>query len=66
MFKDNIFFFRPWYVETATSIPKDIVILIDRTKSMVDTGAFFIAKDAAEIVISTLNPRDRVNCREKI
>ena len=47
-------------METATRIPKDVVILIDRTQSMEESGAFAKAKEAAKIVISTLNPRDKV------
>ena len=47
-------------METATRIPKDVVILIDRTQSMEESGAFVKAKEAAKIVISTLNPRDKV------
>ena len=49
--------FRPWYAEIATSTPKDVVLLIDRTT---DQETFDIAKDAAKIVIATLNPKDRV------
>ena len=49
--------FRPWYAEIATSTPKDVVLLIDRTT---EQETFDIAKDAAKIVIATLNPKDRV------
>ena len=44
--------------------PKDVVILIDKSNSM---GSLYsgktlldIAKEASQIVVNTLNPRDRV------
>ena len=51
--------FRPWYVETATPIPKHVVIVIDKSGSM-GTSLMKIAKDAAKTVLDTLNPRDKV------
>ena len=52
--------FRPWYAETATSIPKDIVLLIDRSGSMRRDNRLQTAKDAAKTVVETLNPNDKV------
>ena len=52
--------FRPWYAETATSIPKDIVLLIDRSESMYLNNRLQTAKDASKTVIETLNPNDKV------
>ena len=51
--------YRPWYVETATPEPKDVVVVIDRSGSM-GTSRMNIAKEAAITVLSTMNPRDRV------
>jgi len=51
--------FRPFYVETATPEPKDVVTIIDHSGSM--KGARMrAAKEAAKTVLSTMNPRDRV------
>ncbi|KAL9960894.1 hypothetical protein ACROYT_G034402 [Oculina patagonica] len=51
--------FRPWYVETTTPEPKDVVLVIDTSGSMRNT-LLNVAKEAAAAVLSTLNPRDRV------
>ena len=51
--------FRPWYVETATPEPKDVVLVIDTSGSMT-TALMNVAKEAAKTVLSTMNPRDRV------
>ncbi|XP_039253566.2 VWFA and cache domain-containing protein 1-like [Styela clava] len=55
---------RPWYVKANVPEPKDVVILIDKSNSM---GSLYsgktlldIAKEASQIVVNTLNPRDRV------
>lgn len=60
--------FRPWYVETASPTPKDIVIVIDKSGSMefeynMHAGRYLmaIAKEAAKTVLDTLNPKDRVS-----
>ncbi len=61
-------YFRPWYVETATPTPKDVVVVIDTSGSMgVRYGGstlMQIAKEAAKTVLDTLNPNDMVshNC----
>lgn len=57
--------FRPWYVETATPEPKDVVLVIDRSGSMV-TALMDVAKEAAKTVLSTMNPRDRVSTSKTV
>ena len=53
--------YRTWYVETMTSSnAKDIVILLDNSKSMHRKKILMLAKDAAKAAIGTLNARDRV------
>ncbi|ELT90479.1 hypothetical protein CAPTEDRAFT_196424 [Capitella teleta] len=56
--------FRPWYVEAATPEPKDVVVVIDISGSMKNLyqkrTLLDIAKEAADTVITTLNPNDRV------
>ena len=60
-------FHRPWYVAAAVPEPKDVVIVIDRSGSMLSavrgTGRtrLDIAKEAVNIVLDTLNPTDRVS-----
>ena len=51
--------FRPFYVETATPEPKDVVIVIDHSGSM-NPSRMTAAKEAAKTVLNTMNPRDRV------
>ena len=59
-----MFVHRPWYVETSTPEPKDVVIVIDHSGSMNDVhdtrSLMDIAKDAALTVLNTMNPNDRV------
>jgi len=63
--------FRPFYVETATPEPKDVVLVIDHSGSMAAWERMIAAKEAAKIVLKTMNPRDRVSflpslkCRPK-
>ena len=52
--------FRPFYVETVTPEPKDVVLVIDTSGSMSGTR-IIVAKEAAKTVLSTMNPRDRVS-----
>ena len=47
----------PWYVEVATSVEKDVVILIDQS---VASDVIDISKEAARTVLDTMNPNDRV------
>ena len=55
--------FRPFYVETATPKPKDVVLVLDTSGSM--TGSrLTIAKEAAKTFLSTMNPRDRVSIKK--
>ena len=49
-------------METATPVPKDIVIALDHSGSM-RFGAMQIAREAAKTVVGTLNPKDRVRSR---
>ena len=65
----NLFliYLRPWYVETTTPEPKDMVIVIDRSsvmesQSSSDTKTLMdVAIDAARTVLNTLTPNDRVS-----
>ena len=57
---------RPWYVETATPIPKDIVVVLDRSGTMSHGQSMKTAKDAAKTVVGTLNPKDRVRQGRKV
>lgn len=51
--------YRPFYVETATPDAKDVVLVIDTSASM--TGQkMYIAKEAANAVLDTMNPKDQV------
>ena len=52
--------FRPFYVETATPEPKDVVLVIDTSGSM-HGNRILVAKEAAKTVLNTMNPRDRVS-----
>ncbi|XP_068714502.1 VWFA and cache domain-containing protein 1-like [Montipora foliosa] len=51
--------FRPFYVETATPEAKDVVLVIDTSRSMVG-NTMKIAKEAAKTVLDTMNPKDQV------
>ena len=66
---DNVvvlYHYRPWYVEAVTPEVKDVVIILDVSKSMDNyvsgKGRTYLqlAKDAVITVLSTLSPRDRV------
>ena len=46
-------------METTTSEPKDVVLVIDHSGSM-SGSRMTAAKEAAKTVLSTMNPRDRV------
>jgi len=52
--------FRPFYVETATPEPKDVVFVMDTSGSMYG-HRIVVAKEAAKTLLSTMNPRDRVS-----
>ena len=55
---------RPWYAFAAT-YPKDLVIMIDNSRSMTSTfdkhSRLYYAIKAAQWVIDTLNPYDHVS-----
>ena len=46
-------------METVTPVPKDVVIVFDKSGSM-KGERLHISIDAANTVINTLNPNDRV------
>lgn len=51
---------RSWYVETASPVKKNLVIIIDRSGSM--SGLRMrLAKEAALTVLDTLPPKDNVS-----
>ena len=56
---NNLHCFRPWYVSTATPEPKDVVLVIDTSGSM-KYGRMEVAIKAAQTVVNTLSPDDRV------
>eukprot|EP00903_Cladosiphon_okamuranus_P018586 g17109.t1 len=51
---------RPWYV-AASSGPKDVVIIVDISGSMLDNGRFDLAKEAVKAVLDTMNEHTFVN-----
>ena len=53
-------FNRPWYAETATTIPKDVFIVIVRSNPMKHDVRSTAGQDAAKTVVDTLNPNDKV------
>ena len=58
---DVVFLYsRSWYVETASPVKKNLVIIIDRSGSMSGTR-MKLAIDAALTVLDTLSPQDNVN-----
>lgn len=57
---------RPWFVETSSPSPKDVVIVIDSSESMGTADSdgrdpLDIAKEAAKSVLGTFNLNDRVH-----
>ena len=52
--------YRPFYVETATPEAKDVVLVIDTSASMIGEK-LVIAKEAANTVLETMNPKDHVS-----
>ena len=52
--------YRPFYVETATPEAKDVVLIIDTSASMIGEK-LVIAREAANTVLDTMNPKDHVS-----
>ena len=54
----SVFFFRPWYKEVVSYWKKDVVIVLDRSRSMQNK----LGKVKASItgLLNTLGPNDRV------
>lgn len=52
--------FRSWYVETASPVKKNLVIIIDRSGSM-SGPRMRLAIEAALTVLDTLSPQDNVS-----
>lgn len=48
--------FRPWYVQTATPEPNDVVLVIDASGSMIG-NRIEVAKDAAVTVLKNNEPQ---------
>lgn len=61
MIFDVVFLYsRSWYVETASPVNKNLVIIIDRSGSM-SGKRMKLAIDAALTVLDTLSPQDNVS-----
>lgn len=52
--------FRPWYVQASAPIPKDIVIVVDMSGSMEKENRMRAAIHAADTILESLSPNDRV------
>jgi von Willebrand factor type A domain len=48
---------RPWYV-TASSGPKDVITIVDKSGSMLEGGRWTLAKEAIIVVIQGLTTND--------
>lgn len=48
---------RPWYI-AASSGPKDVILILDTSRSMVEYGRMSIMKEAAKRVVNTLGVSD--------
>lgn len=51
---------RPWYVASSSG-PKDVVIVMDISASMMKQGRLELAKDAVASVLGTMNANTFVN-----
>jgi len=47
----------PWYIASATPNPKDVVLIVKNNNFLTNRNRLF---EAADIILRTLNPRDRV------
>ena len=52
--------FRPWYV-AAASKPKNVIIMIDSSKTTKDKDRAKVTKDVTAALLSTLNSDDSFN-----
>ena len=57
----NFFFHRPWYIASATPNPKDVVLVIKYNLFETDPAVIDIQFKAVNIILRTLNPKDRVS-----
>lgn len=57
--KGTCLFFRPFYVSTTTTIPRDVVVVLE-TSSAMRGDKLFEAKHAVITVMETLGVEDRV------
>ncbi|CAK8690074.1 unnamed protein product [Clavelina lepadiformis] len=53
--------FRPWYVQASSPKPKDVVIVLDQSGSMMTYNRMDVAKKAATTVLHGLSPDDRTS-----
>jgi len=51
---------RPWYTSAVTG-PKDLLILVDRSQSMADSGFWAAAQKAVKTILTSLGERDYAN-----
>ena len=60
----NTFTCRPWFIETASSVRKNVLILLDISGSMNkkynSVPLINISLEAGSIILETLNPDDKV------
>ena len=57
----NPFLYRPWFSRVVSSMPKDVVFVIDRSHFMkLSPGGYAMAKRAVNITINSLAPYDKV------
>lgn len=55
-----LFFFRPIYVSTVRPQSKHIVVIVDHGASVTETQ-LQIAKDAAQVILSSIDEHDKVS-----
>lgn len=56
----GLFSFRPVYVSTVRPQSKHIVVIVDHGASVTDTQ-LQIAKDAAQVILSSIDEHDKVS-----
>ena len=57
------FSFRPVYVSTVRPQSKHIVVIVDHGASVTETQ-LQIAKDAAQVILSSIDEHDKVSARQ--